>query len=128
MTARRVKVVLNNSSLGMAELEKPVAGLPPYGTAHTNPGFAAVALACGGHGVRVEKPKNLAGALKEAFRHKGPALVDIVTDPGALSVPPKISAEMVTGFALSASRIVLDGGVGRMLQPARSNLRNAPRP
>ncbi|MGX2993818.1 pyruvate dehydrogenase [Streptomyces sp. JNUCC 64] len=124
-----VKVVLfDNSSLGMVELEMLVAGLPSYGTANHNPDFAAVARACGAYGVRVEKPKDLPGALKAAFRHRGPALVDVVTDPHALSIPPKISAEMVTGFALSASKIVLDGGVGRMIQMARSNLRNVPRP
>ncbi|WOX21360.1 pyruvate dehydrogenase [Streptomyces solicathayae] len=124
-----VKVVLfNNSSLGMVELEMLVSGLPSYGTTNRNPDFAAVARACGAYGVRVEKSKQLAGALKDAFRHRGPALVDVVTDPNALSIPPKISAEMVTGFALSASKIVLDGGVGRMLQMARSNLRNVPRP
>ena len=124
-----VKVVLfNNSSLGMVELEMLVSGLPSYGTTNQNPDFAAVARACGAYGVRVEKPKQLAGALKDAFRHRGPALVDVVTDPNALSIPPKISAEMVSGFALSASKIVLDGGVGRMLQIARSNLRNVPRP
>ncbi|MCT9093387.1 pyruvate dehydrogenase [Streptomyces sp. ASQP_92] len=124
-----VKIVLfNNSSLGMVELEMLVAGLPSYGTTNHNPDFAAIARAAGAYGVRVEKPKQLAGALKDAFRHKGPALVDIVTDPNALSIPPKISAEMVSGFALSASKIVLDGGVGRMLQMARSNLRNVPRP
>ncbi|MFF4188740.1 pyruvate dehydrogenase [Streptomyces sp. NPDC001691] len=124
-----VKIVLfNNSSLGMVELEMLVAGLPSYGTTNRNPDFAAIARAAGAYGVRVEKPKQLAGALKDAFKHKGPALVDIVTDPNALSIPPKISAEMVSGFALSASKIVLDGGVGRMLQMARSNLRNVPRP
>ncbi|MEU2954728.1 pyruvate dehydrogenase [Streptomyces xanthochromogenes] len=124
-----VKVVLfNNSSLGMVELEMLVAGLPSYGTTNHNPDFAAIARAAGAYGVRVEKPKQLAGALKDAFKHKGPALVDIVTDPNALSIPPKISAEMVSGFALSAGKIVLDGGVGRMLQMARSNLRNVPRP
>ncbi|WP_030869938.1 pyruvate dehydrogenase [Streptomyces sp. NRRL S-37] len=124
-----VKVVLfNNSSLSMVELEMLVAGLPSHGTAMKNPDFAAVARACGAHGVRVEKPKELAGALKSAFKHKGPALVDVVTDPNALSIPPRISKEMVTGFALSASKIVLDGGVGRMVQMARSNLRNVPRP
>jgi pyruvate dehydrogenase (quinone) len=123
-----VKVVLfNNSSLGMVELEMLVAGLPSYGTTNKNPDFAAVARACGAYGVRVEKPKDLAGALKDAFRHQGPALVDVVTDPNALSIPPKIKAEMVTGFALSASKMVLDGGVGRMVQMARSNLRNVPR-
>ncbi|GAA2436323.1 pyruvate dehydrogenase [Streptomyces mauvecolor] len=124
-----VKIVLfNNSSLGMVELEMLVAGLPSYGTTNRNPDFAAIARAAGAYGVRVEKPKQLAGALKDAFKHRGPALVDIVTDPNALSIPPKISAEMVSGFALSASKIVLDGGVGRMLQMARSNLRNVPRP
>ncbi len=124
-----VKVVLfNNSSLSMVELEMLVAGLPSYGTGLKNPDFAAVARACGAYGARVEKPKELAGALKAAFKHKGPALVDVVTDPNALSIPPKISKEMVTGFALSASKIVLDGGVGRMVQMARSNLRNVPRP
>ncbi|OEJ41615.1 pyruvate dehydrogenase [Streptomyces agglomeratus] len=121
-------VVFNNSSLGMVELEMLVDGLPSFGTANKNPDFAAVARACGAYGMRVEKLKHLAGALKDAFKHKGPALVDVVTDPNALSIPPKIRAEMVSGFALSASKIVLDGGVGRMLQMARSNLRNVPRP
>ncbi|MEU3746491.1 MULTISPECIES: pyruvate dehydrogenase [Streptomyces] len=121
-------VVFNNSSLGMVELEMLVAGLPSYGTTNKNPDFAAIARAAGAYGVRVEKPKQLTSALKDAFKHRGPALVDVVTDPNALSIPPKISSEMVTGFALSASKIVLDGGVGRMLQMARSNLRNVPRP
>ncbi|MBC2878330.1 MULTISPECIES: pyruvate dehydrogenase [Streptomyces] len=124
-----VKVVLfNNSSLGMVELEMMVGGLPSYGTANRNPDFAALATAAGAYGVRVEKPKHVRGALRDAFRHKGPALVDIVTDPNALSMPPKISADMVSGFALSAGKMVLDGGVGRMVQMARSNLRNIPRP
>ncbi|MFG3042161.1 MULTISPECIES: pyruvate dehydrogenase [unclassified Streptomyces] len=121
-------VVFDNSSLGMVELEMLVSGIPSYGTTNKNPDFAAIARAAGAYGVRVEKPKQLAGALRDAFRHKGPALVDVVTDPNALSIPPRISAEMVTGFALSAGKIVLDGGVGRMLQMARSNLRNVPRP
>ncbi|MEU8887680.1 pyruvate dehydrogenase [Streptomyces sp. NPDC048442] len=124
-----VKVVLfNNSSLGMVELEMLVDGLPSYGTTNQNPDFSAVARACGAYGVRVEKPKQLAGALKDAFRHRGPALVEVVTDPNALSIPPRIKAQQVKGFALSAGKVVLDGGVGRMVQMARSNLRNVPRP
>ncbi|QHC24806.1 pyruvate dehydrogenase [Streptomyces sp. GS7] len=123
-----VKVVLfNNSSLGMVELEMMVSGLPSYGTTNRNPDFAAIARAAGAHGERVEKPGQLRGALRAAFRHRGPALVDVVTDPNALSIPPKISAEMVSGFALSAGKMVLAGGVGRMVQLARSNLRNIPR-
>lgn len=78
-----VKVVLfNNSALGMVELEMLVGGLPSFGTTYKNPDFAAVARASGAYGVRVEKPKELTSALKDAFKHKGPpALVDVVTDP-----------------------------------------------
>ncbi|MYV98421.1 pyruvate dehydrogenase [Streptomyces sp. SID3343] len=124
-----VKIVLfDNSSLGMVELEMMVAGLPPFGTTNKNPDFAAIARAAGAFGVRVDKPKQVRSALRDAFAHPGPALVDIVTDPNALSIPPKITAEQVQGFALSAGRTVLSGGVGRMVQMARSNLRNVPRP
>ncbi|GGO92351.1 pyruvate dehydrogenase [Wenjunlia tyrosinilytica] len=124
-----VKIVLfNNSSLGMVELEMLVAGLPAYGTHNVNPDFAAIARAAGAYGVRVEKPKQLRDALRGAFDHKGPALVDIVTDPNALSIPPKITGDQLSGFALSMGKMVLDGGVGRMVQMARSNIRNIPRP
>ncbi|MGV9848265.1 pyruvate dehydrogenase [Streptomyces sp. NPDC003442] len=124
-----VKVILfNNSALGMVELEMLVSGLPAHGTGYHNPDFAQIARAAGVYGERVEKPKRLRSALRAALQHKGPALLDIVTDPNALSIPPKIKAEMVTGFALSAGKMVLDGGVGKMVQMARSNLRNVPRP
>jgi pyruvate dehydrogenase (quinone) len=124
-----VKVVLfNNSSLGMVELEMMVDGLPPQGTSYPHTDFAAIATAAGARGIRVEKPGEVRSALREAFSHPGPVLVDVVTDPNALSIPPKITAGQITGFALSASRTVLNGGVGRMVQLARSNLRNIPRP
>ncbi|SFF31917.1 pyruvate dehydrogenase [Streptomyces mirabilis] len=121
-------VVFNNSSLGMVDLEMMVDGLPPYGTGYPHTDYAAIATAAGARGIRVDKPGDVRGALREAFAHDGPALVDVVTDPNALAVPPKITSEQVTGFALSASRTVLGGGVGRMIHLARTNLRNIPRP
>ncbi|WP_436772627.1 pyruvate dehydrogenase [Yinghuangia sp. YIM S09857] len=124
-----VKIVLfNNSSLGMVDLEMMVDGLPPHGTRYPHTDFAAIATAAGARGIRVEKPGQVRGALREAFAHPGPVLVDVVTDPDALSIPPKITSAQISGFALSASRMVLNGGVGRMVQMARSNLRNIPRP
>ncbi|MEU2741305.1 pyruvate dehydrogenase [Streptomyces sp. NPDC007095] len=121
-------VVFNNSSLGMVDLEMMVDGLPPYGTGYPHTDYAAIATAAGARGIRVDKPGDVRDALREAFAHDGPALVDVVTDPNALAVPPKITSEQVTGFALSASRTVLSGGVGRMVHLARTNLRNIPRP
>ncbi|MFD8377060.1 pyruvate dehydrogenase [Streptomyces sp. NPDC059679] len=121
-------VVFNNSSLGMVDLEMMVDGLPPYGTSYPHTDFAAIATAAGALGIRVEKPAGVRDALREAFAHDGPVLVDVVTDPAALAVPPKITTEQISGFALSASRTVLSGGVGRMVHLARANLRNIPRP
>ncbi|HEY3686574.1 MAG TPA: pyruvate dehydrogenase [Streptosporangiaceae bacterium] len=124
-----VKVVLfDNSSLGMVELEMMVAGLPPYGTANRNPDFAAVANAAGVKGIRVEDPAGVRDAIRAALDHDGPALVDVVTDPDALSIPPHITGQQVGGFAVSTSKLVLDGGVGKMIRMARANLRNLPRP
>ncbi|MFE9445155.1 pyruvate dehydrogenase [Streptomyces sp. NPDC006602] len=121
-------VVFNNSSLGMVDLEMLVDGLPPHGTTYAHTDYAAIAAAAGARGIRVEKPTEVRDALREAFAHDGPALVDVVTDPAALAVPPKITADQISGFALSASRTVLSGGVGRMVHLARANLRNIPRP
>ncbi|MFF9018886.1 pyruvate dehydrogenase [Streptomyces eurythermus] len=121
-------VVFNNSSLGMVDLEMMVDGLPPHGTAYPHTDYAAIATAAGAHGIRVDTPGALRGALREAFAHDGPALVDVVTDPDALAIPPRTTAEQVSGFALSAGRSVLTGGVGRMIHLARTNLRNIPHP
>jgi pyruvate dehydrogenase (quinone) len=124
-----VKVVLfNNSALAMIEMEMMVDGMPPYATRYPDTDYAAIARAAGLHGIRVEDPKHVREALHEAFQHDGPALVDVVTDPDALAVPPKITGEQVVGFAMAASKMVMSGGVGRMIQIARSNLRNLPRP
>jgi pyruvate dehydrogenase (quinone) len=124
-----VKIVLfDNGSLGMVELEMLVSGLQPYQTRLRNPDFAAIARAAGMTGIRVEDPADVRPALREALAAPGPALVDVLTDPNALSMPPKITGEQVRGFALAMSRIVLAGDADAALTMARSNLRNLPRP
>ena len=124
-----VKIVLfNNSSLGMVKLEMMVAGYPDFETDHRPVNYAAIAKAIGVDVMRVEDPRDVRDALSQALSpaHPGPVLVDLVTDPMALAMPPRISGEMVEGFALATTKVVLEGGVGRMLEMAESNLRNVP--
>jgi pyruvate dehydrogenase (quinone) len=101
-----------------------VDGLPDYGTDHTPVNYAAIAQAAGIHSVRIEQSMDLDSALTEAFAHPGPALVDLVTESNALSIPPHITTTQVKGFALAATKIVLNGGVGEMLKIAQANVRN----
>ena len=121
-------VVFNNGALGMVKLEMLVDGLPDSETDNGGFDYAAIARAVGIHAIRVEQPTDVPVALSEALARRGPALVDLVTDPDALSIPPHITAEQIRGFALGAGKVVLDGGVGKMVELARANLRNIPRP
>lgn len=124
-----VKIVLfDNATLGMVRLEMLVDGLPSYGTDSPTIDYAAVARAVGIPAVRVEDPTGIRTALREAFAHDGPALVDLVTDPRALSLPPKITRAQVSGFTAAMSKEILGGGMGEVMAMARSNLRNIPRP
>jgi pyruvate dehydrogenase (quinone) len=124
-----VKIVtFNNSALGMIRLEMMVDGLPDHQTDNGSFDYAAIARAMGIQSIRVEQPTDVRDGLRETFSHPGPALVDLVTDPNALSIPPHITAAQAKGFALAAGKIVLDGGVGKMLELARANVRNIPRP
>jgi pyruvate dehydrogenase (quinone) len=124
-----VKIIaFNNGSLGMIRLEMMVAGYPSFETDHGVADLAAIARACSVPAEVVDDPAQLRGVLSTALASPGPFLVDVRTDPNALSIPPHITAAQVRGFALAATRTVLDGGVGRMIELARSNLRSIPRP
>ncbi|HKR75495.1 MAG TPA: ubiquinone-dependent pyruvate dehydrogenase [Rhodanobacter sp.] len=116
-------VVFNNGTLGFVELEMKAAGFLPVGVSLDNPDFAAMARAVGIHGVRVEDPGDLENAVREAFAHDGPALVDVRTNRQELSMPPKIQLEQVKGFSLWALRTVMNGRGDELIELARSNLR-----
>ena len=120
-------VVFNNSTLGMVKLEMLVNGLPDYGTDVHDVNYADVASAVGFHGERVTEPTHLRAALEEAFAFDGPALVEVMTDPNALSLPPEIRSGQVIGFATAMSKIVLNRGAGEVVSMATSNMRNIPR-
>ncbi|MCL2534550.1 MAG: pyruvate dehydrogenase [Nocardiaceae bacterium] len=124
-----IKIVLfDNSTLGMVKLEMLVDGLPDFGVDVPSVDYAALAATLGIFSRRIEDPADIESELRAAFAHDGPALVDIVTDPNALSLPPSITGEQVRGFALAMSKMVMNGGVAEAVQMAKANLRNVPRP
>ena len=116
-------VVFNNGALSFVELEMEAAGIVAYGTDLDNPDFAGIARAAGLFGARVEKADQLEGALREAFGHDGPALVEVRTARRELSLPPKLTYGEIKGFTLYATRTVLSGGGEELIELAKTNLR-----
>jgi pyruvate dehydrogenase (quinone) len=115
-------VVYNNGALGFVELEMKAAGLLEYGTRLDNPDFAAMARAIGIHGVRVEDPVEVEGAVAAAFAHDGPAVIDVVVNRQELALPPTIKLEQAKGFTLYMLRAVLNGRGDEVLDLAKTNL------
>ncbi|MBD3689431.1 pyruvate dehydrogenase [Nanchangia anserum] len=120
-------IVMNNSTLGMVKLEMLVEGLPDYATDHASVDYAQIAAGMGLRSVRVEKPGDLDAVIASELSRPGPALIDIVTDPNALSLPPKVTPEQMKGFATAMAKEVLSGSASDVMSMARSNLRNIPR-
>jgi pyruvate dehydrogenase (quinone) len=116
-------VVFNNGALSFVELEMKAAGVVTYGTDLDNPDFAGIARSAGLFGVRVDKADELEDALKEAFGHDGPALVDVRTARHELALPPKLTYGEIKGFTLYATRTILSGGGEELIELARANLR-----
>ncbi|SHE82096.1 thiamine pyrophosphate-dependent enzyme [Pedobacter caeni] len=117
-------VVFNNRSLGMVKLEMEVAGLPDAETDMVNPDFALVAEAMGIKGITISDPDHLELLLKEAFLHNGPVLVNVMTDPNALAMPPKIEFKMMKGMALSMTKLMLGGKFDEVLDTVKSNYKH----
>ena len=115
-------MVLNNGTLGFVEMEMKAAGYLSTNVSLQNPDFARLAEVVGFKGIRVESSEALEPALREAFAHPGPALVDVVIDRQELAMPPVIKAEQVKGFSLYALRAILSGQGTEILELARTNL------
>jgi pyruvate dehydrogenase (quinone) len=115
-------VVFNNGALSFVELEMKAAGFVNYGTALDNPNFADVAQAMDLHGQRVERPDDLEGALRAAFEHDGPALVEVMVARQELAMPPTITYDQIKGFTLYATRTILSGRGDELIDLATTNI------
>jgi pyruvate dehydrogenase (quinone) len=115
-------VVLNNGTLGFVEMEMKASGYLGTNVELQNPNFAEVAEKIGLFGVRVEDSDALEPALREAFAHDGPALIDVVSARQELSMPPKIEIEQAKGFSLYMLRAIMSGRGDEVVELASTNL------
>ncbi|MEO0399331.1 MAG: thiamine pyrophosphate-binding protein [Pseudomonadota bacterium] len=74
-------ILLNNGELGKISKEQRAGEWPVWETNLSNPSFSAFARLCGGLGVTVTNAEQLDEAFARAFKHDGPSLVEIMTDP-----------------------------------------------
>ena len=94
-------VVFNNSALGLIKLEAEGMGLPAWKQAidFPNPDYVALARACGAVGFKAEKPGELRGAIDQALKAEGPAIIDCVVAADELPNIPHLELEMMEHFA-----------------------------
>ena len=105
-------IVFNNGRLGMVKLEQEQAGLPEFGTVLGDVDLAAVARACGMHAVRVSDDDALADGVRDTLAHHGPALLDVVTNPDEVALPPKVTPGEAWGFAIAKLSETLESRAG----------------
>ncbi|WP_159470373.1 thiamine pyrophosphate-dependent enzyme [Dyadobacter sp. 3J3] len=119
-------IVYNNRSLGMVKLEMELDGLPDFQVDMVNPEFSKVAEAMGIMGITISDPKDLDSGLKQAFSHSGPVLVNVMTDPTALAMPPKVTMKMAGGMATSMAKMILGGNFEEVLDTVKDNYKHLP--
>jgi pyruvate dehydrogenase (quinone) len=97
-------VVFDNGRLGMVKLEMEQVGLPEFGTVLHNPDFARIAEAIGFRGIRVTDPHDVEAGVREALADPGPVLLDVLTNPDEIAIPPKPTLKQGWGFAIAKTK------------------------
>lgn len=116
-------LVYNNSQLDLVKMEMEVAGYPEYQTELKNPDFAKVAEAIGFTGIRIEKSTEVHTALQTALRTPGPVVINAITNPNVLALPPHITFDEVKGYGIAMTKLMLSGHSDEVLDIITSNAR-----
>jgi pyruvate dehydrogenase (quinone) len=114
-------VVLNNSRLDFVHIEQMEAGMAPFGTEFKNPNFAEVAEALGITGFRLEHAAAVHSTVEQFLNTSGPALLDAVVDPHALSLPPHATLGQAENFSLSLAKQAIEGNLDEVIATIRDN-------
>ncbi len=117
-------LVYNNSQLGFVKIEMEEAGyaMADEALGLQNPNFAEYAKLCGGDGIRVEHAADIEKAIEMAIASPRPFIIDAITNPGELSLPPNVTLEEAWGFGKSKGKEILLSVKGEKAQ--KQNLMN----
>jgi pyruvate dehydrogenase (quinone) len=118
-----VKVIIfKNTSLAFVELEQKASGFLEFATDLGSPDFAKIAEGSGLLGLTVRTPDQVEPMIAQAFKHDGPAVVEVYVARQELAIPPSITLEQAKGFSLFMLRAVLSGRGDEVIDLAKANL------
>ncbi|TFZ02261.1 thiamine pyrophosphate-requiring protein [Ramlibacter henchirensis] len=98
---RLIVMVLNNGDLNMVTWEqRATAGDPRFDASQLLPAFpyAEYAKMLGLRGIRVDRPEQVGLAWEEAVASDRPVLLDMVTDPNVMPIPPHVTAKQTKSY------------------------------
>jgi pyruvate dehydrogenase (quinone) len=101
---RLIVAVLRNDRLSLATWQmRAMARVDVDPASHQLPRFpyASYAELIGLRGIHVDEPQNLASAWERALSADRPVVLEIVTDPDVLPLPPHVSLDRARAFALA---------------------------
>ena len=116
-------IIFNNRSLGMVKLEMRVQGCMDWQTNMVNPDFVKLAEFMNIASWKAKESKDVEQALINGFKHNGPAIINIFTDPNALVMPPLITFDQVKGFAESMAKLMVNGKLADIVDTMKSKLK-----
>ncbi|MFJ8588276.1 thiamine pyrophosphate-requiring protein [Streptomyces sp. NPDC093595] len=99
---RLIVAVLNNRDLNQVTWEmRAMTGAPQFEESQHLPDvpYADIAERIGLEGVRVEKPKHVESAWKQALAAERPFVIDFRTDPAVPPIPPHASLDQIQAAA-----------------------------
>jgi pyruvate dehydrogenase (quinone) len=99
---RLIVAVLNNRDLNQVTWEmRALTGAPQFEESQHLPDvpYADIAERIGLEGVRVEKPKHVESAWKQALAAERPFVIDFRTDPAVPPIPPHASLDQIQAAA-----------------------------
>ena len=121
-----VVVVLHNNDLNQVTWEQRVmSGDPKLQASQVLPDFpyAEYARMLGLHGIRVDRPQDVGPGWEEALAAGRPAVLEVITDPEVLPLPPHIRFEQAKSLAEAlragdphAGRIIKESVKGKLAE------------